>query len=835
MTTELLASIAADSESELVRLSLEASGGADGIELRVDSIARPDLSRLREEVGKLGKPILLTCRSRREGGAFEGDEDERLALLRRAIDVGFDFVDLEIESLSAPVDRDSSGRVRIVLSHHDFERLPPNAEELVDRALDLGADIVKIAAKVSSLGDSLRLAELGERVRAAGKDFAPVFMGPSGTSARILAPVLGARFAFAPVAGARATGPGQVRLDELVELYRFSAIGQGTEIYGVLGSRATTSLSPVMHNRLLARLGRNAVYVPFQENEIEPFVAAARRLAISGLSVTLPFKESIVPYLDEVDAEARRIGAVNTVVVREGRWKGFNTDRDGVLEPLRSLGALESIGTRRTVVLGAGGAARAAVAALSDSGARVVVLARDESRAEALARSWGAGWGTIERLSASPWDVLVNATPVGSEAAPGDLPTGEIPESAVVFDMVTIPERTPLIERARAAGALTVTGLQMLAAQAAHQARLWGFDAPSAMELLRYARAGAEGSEASRYSRQVLFKEIGAEGQGRIRRAAVLVVGAGALGSIASEMLVRAGVGRLVLVDRDYVDESNLQRQTLYDEGDVRDGLPKAVAAARKLGRINGGVDVEGRVEDVHRANVLALLDGMDLVVDGTDNFETRYLLNDASIRTGIPWIYAAAVGSYGMSFVVVPGKTPCLRCLLEDEPPPGTSPTCDTAGVIAPAVHAVAAFQVAEALKILSGRTGALTGALVSLDVWQGRFDRFRPSQRREDCPACGVGRLDFLEGDSESQTVSLCGRNAVQVRPARPASLSLQEIGARLSSLGETKVTVNRYLLRARFGEREIVLFPDGRAIVHGTDDPAVARALYARYVGN
>ncbi|MGH9335747.1 MAG: ThiF family adenylyltransferase, partial [Vicinamibacteria bacterium] len=199
------------------------------------------------------------------------------------------------------------------------------------------------------------------------------------------------------------------------------------------------------------------------------------------------------------------------------------------------------------------------------------------------------------------------------------------------------------------------------------------------------------------------------------------------------------------------------------------------------------------------------------------------------------PWIYAACVGSYGMSFAVLPGETPCLRCFLEEEPAPGTSPTCDTAGVIAPAVHAVSAFQVAEALKILSGRREALTFAMLSIDVWRGRSDSFRPERKREDCPACDLGELDFLKGASESQTVTLCGRNAVQVRPARPASLVLEEVGQRLRELTDSgDVTVNSYLLRARISGREIVLFADGRAIVHGTQDPAEARSLYARYVG-
>ena len=202
----------------------------------------------------------------------------------------------------------------------------------------------------------------------------------------------------------------------------------------------------------------------------------------------------------------------------------------------------------------------------------------------------------------------------------------------------------------------------------------------------------------------------------------MLVVGVGALGSVSSEMITRAGVASLRIVDRDYVDESNLQRQSLFDEDDWRQGLPKAIAAVRKLSRINSDVHVEAIVADVHAGNVSSLFRGADLVLDGTDNFEKRYLLNDASVESGVPWIYAACVGSYGMSFVVIPGRTPCLRCFMEEEPAPGTSPTCDTAGVIAPIVHAVAGFQVSEALKILAGREDALHGEVLSLDVWRGR-----------------------------------------------------------------------------------------------------------------
>lgn len=335
-----------------------------------------------------------------------------------------------------------------------------------------------------------------------------------------------------------------------------------------------------------------------------------------------------------------------------------------------------------------------------------------------------------------------------------------------------------------------------------------------------------------RYSRQILFKEIGRAGQKRIRRRGVAVIGAGALGSAASEMLVRAGVGRLVVVDRDYVDETNLQRQSLFDEESLERNLPKAVAATERLRHINHEVDVEGRVMDVHGANVEEVVDGFDLILDGTDNFETRYVLNDACVKKAIPWIYAACVGSYGMSFVVRPGVTPCLRCFMEDEPPPGTSPTCDTAGIIAPVVHAVVAFQVTEALKILAGREDALLASVFSVDVWSGKLERFQPSSRRKDCPTCGRREFRYLESASESQAVTLCGRNAVQVRPGAGGGVELGELARRLRAQGQ--VVVNPHLLRFETEGKKFVLFADGRAIIHGTEDTTEARSLYARFIG-
>ncbi len=518
------------------------------MELRVDGIARPDLDELRDVGRALGKPLLLTCRSAREGGAFSGAEEDRLAILDRAIARGFEYVDVEIDSLASPLPKRSD--TRLVLSHHDFQSLPPDLDGKIARALALGADVVKIAARVSSLADSLRLARAGDTVRKAGKGYVPVPLGPSGTSGRILASRLGADFTYAPLAASKATGPGQVPVDELLDLFRFRNVSGSTAIYGIVGERALETLSPAMHNRLFARLGKDAVYVPFQEKDLPSFVSAARELGVSGLSVTIPFKEAILEHLDEVDDLAARIGAVNTVVVRDGAWKGYNTDRDGVLEPLRKLVKLRG---KRAVVVGAGGAARAAAHALVEEEASVLVLARNEARASALAASLGCESGPLGRLASERWDLLVNATPVSP-------PVDSILPASVVFDMVTVPEETELIRKAREAGASTVTGLEMLAAQAVPQAKLWLSAEPEASELLGYARNQQRKRE-RRYSRQILFQGIGASGQERLRRSSVLVVGAGALGSIAADVLARAGVARFRLVDRDYLDESNLQRQ----------------------------------------------------------------------------------------------------------------------------------------------------------------------------------------------------------------------------------------------------------------------------------
>ena len=339
-----------------------------------------------------------------------------------------------------------------------------------------------------------------------------------------------------------------------------------------------------------------------------------------------------------------------------------------------------------------------------------------------------------------------------------------------------------------------------------------------------------------RYSRQILFHGIGEEGQQRIRQGRVLLCGCGALGSAIADGLVRAGVGFLRLVDRDFVELSNLQRQVLYDEQDVADQIPKAIAAGKKLSRINSQVQLEPIVADIDHTNILSLADGVDLIVDGMDNFETRFLINDAALEKRLPWIYGGCVGSHGQVLPIFPGETACLRCLIGDVPAAGTTETCDTAGVIGPAVTTVAALQVVAALKILAGRRDEISQALTIVDVWDGTLRQMNTTNLRErtNCPACVQGARDWLSAKKGSQTVVLCGRNAVQISPAERQVLSLSEIATRLAPAGA--VSKNAFLVRLTLpGDAfQLTIFPDGRAIIKGTDDPTVARSLYARYVG-
>ncbi len=336
-----------------------------------------------------------------------------------------------------------------------------------------------------------------------------------------------------------------------------------------------------------------------------------------------------------------------------------------------------------------------------------------------------------------------------------------------------------------------------------------------------------------RYSRQILFDGIGAEGQRLLLASRALVVGCGALGSAQVEALARAGVGRLRIADRDFVEASNLQRQTLFTERDARERLPKAVAAARRVAEINSQVEVEAEVVDVNQGNIERLIENCDVVLDGTDNFATRYLINDACVKHATAWVYGAAVGAYGVTMTVRPRVTACLRCVFAEPPPAASAPTCDTAGVIMPIISIVAAVQVTEALKLLTGHADELHGALMQFDVWRNEWRRIKPGAPASNCPACGLNRYDALDAEAVDLASALCGRDAVQISPRRGAQVDLAALARRLRVAGE--VSVNEYLLRLRAGAYELTVFRDARAIIRGTDDVNLARSLYARYVGN
>ena len=337
------------------------------------------------------------------------------------------------------------------------------------------------------------------------------------------------------------------------------------------------------------------------------------------------------------------------------------------------------------------------------------------------------------------------------------------------------------------------------------------------------------GEERERYSRQILFAGLGEEGQERLLRAHAAIVGCGALGSFQAAALARAGVGRLTIIDRDYVEPSNLQRQWLFEESDAAEALPKAVAAERRLARINSWVQARGVVADLTPANVEELVGEAQVILDGTDNFETRYLINDFALSRGIPWIYGAAVGSYGLTMPVIPGRTACLRCVYPD-PPAGAQPTCETAGVLNSITAVIAALQTADALKILAGRTDAVRARLTTADVWEGGVRQIEQPSPDPNCPACGARDFVHLEGRRRAP-VSLCGRNAGQIHErARP--LDLVQLKAALAPLGE--VRANEFALRFVTGPYEMTIFPDGRAIIKGTTDIGLARSLYARFVG-
>jgi adenylyltransferase/sulfurtransferase len=313
-----------------------------------------------------------------------------------------------------------------------------------------------------------------------------------------------------------------------------------------------------------------------------------------------------------------------------------------------------------------------------------------------------------------------------------------------------------------------------------------------------------------------------------------VIIGCGALGSVQIETLARAGVGRLVLVDRDFVEESNLQRQIMFEESDALNRLPKSIAAASRIARVNSDIRVEPLVTDVNFENVEEIIDGADVVLDGTDNFETRFLINDACLKTRTPWIYGAAVGSYGLTMTIVPGSSPCLNCVLEAMPEPGSGPTCDTAGVIMPIVTTIASIQAAEALKLLAGQTAKLHRSLIRIDLWNFEVNRLDLSNfdRKERCATCSGEEFKFLRGSSRQIATTLCGRNAVQIARSGSGVVDFPALADRLRQIGE--VAFNDFLLRFRIEGYDITVFRDARSIIRGTTDPAVARGLYARYIG-
>jgi len=340
-----------------------------------------------------------------------------------------------------------------------------------------------------------------------------------------------------------------------------------------------------------------------------------------------------------------------------------------------------------------------------------------------------------------------------------------------------------------------------------------------------------------RYSRQILFEPIGQEGQERLRHASATVVGCGALGSALASLLVRAGIGRLRIIDRDFVEPSNLQRQTLFEEADAQELLPKAVAAERRLRAINSDVKVQGVVGDLTPDNAEELLRDSAVLLDGTDNFETRLLINDFAVKNSVPWIYAAVVSSHGLTMPIHPGESACLACLIEDGERDedgatrrANEPTCDTVGVLGPAAGAIASMEAASAIKMLVGKSEAREARLIALDIWSARFQSLR-IPRREECRACGERRFSYLEGEAQPR-LTMCGRDSVQIHERR-RRLNLAALGQNLGASGG-QVRQNDFLLRLEVPPYELTVFADGRAIIKGTRDPSVARSLYARYVG-
>ena len=337
-----------------------------------------------------------------------------------------------------------------------------------------------------------------------------------------------------------------------------------------------------------------------------------------------------------------------------------------------------------------------------------------------------------------------------------------------------------------------------------------------------------------RYSRQILFQHIGEERQKVLMSSSAVIIGCGALGTVSSSYLTRAGIGQIRIIDRDYIEESNLQRQILFDENDISENLPKAIAAQRKLQKINTKVKIEGIVTDVNYANIEELTQGVDIIIDGTDNFETRFLINDFCVKNSVPWIYGACIGGRGVVMNIIPSDTPCLRCVFETMPQIGSFPTCDTAGVIGPIAGIIASIQVTEAVKILSEDYESINKTLIEIDVWNTKFRQIDVSGLKEinNCPTCKLHNYTFLEAEDGVMATFLCGKNAVQVMSRNRGNIDLRQLEQRLGSVAD--VSCNAFMLKFKVKDHEFTVFPDGRAIITGTADSSTAKTLYSKYLG-
>ncbi len=341
--------------------------------------------------------------------------------------------------------------------------------------------------------------------------------------------------------------------------------------------------------------------------------------------------------------------------------------------------------------------------------------------------------------------------------------------------------------------------------------------------------------DTQRYSRQIRFAPIGIAGQQKLSESTVAIIGCGALGSIQASTMVRAGVGRVRLIDRDFLEASNLQRQFLYDENDIESGWPKSVAAKLKLDRINSQVTIENAVEDLNESNIDRLCGDANILLDGTDNFETRFLINDFAVHRNKPWIFGGCIGCDGQSMTIVPGETACLHCLMmQGPPPPGTAETCDSAGILATIIGLIASFQCNEAFKIMTGHMDKINHGLLSIGLWENDFRIIDLSELSNvDCPVCSRREFKWLHGDQTSKTAVLCGRNAVQLSYTGRRDVDLSELEKRLRTLGRTRL--NEFMLQVQIENYSVTVFPDGRAIIKGTEDIAKAKSLYSQWIGN